>query len=493
MKNLSIQTLPVPTATNFPVKTTAEPSVKSNFSAGNHDSAVLPSPFQKELSKHVDKPTQVKHNSSAQQEKTDTAKHVLKNHAAQKENHAGQAEANRKNVLKSQPRDGNGEDGGRDADVDVAKIAAASNELEDNQLLKIESATLSSAELGAENIDKDAELATGMPESLTVDASLLGLAVPVITPTINANPQLVAQIATTAKDGVDAAQDNIELVAGSANKQGSEFTPLSEAEASIKPNYDEALNQALLSNKNVNALETDVKAKQGLANGVGNTLDKSSSADHARWLEAVLPSTSKQNLSVNEGDALVNKASAHANQVAIESSIKGQALPPGIQIAAQVSAAFSSAQQAGSANTISSYPGKSGWDQAISQKVVWMVGAGEQSATLTLNPPDLGPLQVVIRVHNDQADTTFISNNAEVRQALENGLSNLREKMSESGIQLGQANVSADNQSQQAFQRATQNRPGVSTKNNGEVDSQLILDASKAPVRNANGLVDTFA
>ncbi|MGB2831923.1 MAG: flagellar hook-length control protein FliK, partial [Methylotenera sp.] len=65
--------------------------------------------------------------------------------------------------------------------------------------------------------------------------------------------------------------------------------------------------------------------------------------------------------------------------------------------------------------TIEAYPGKTGWDQAISQRVVWMVSAGEQSATLTLNPPDLGPLQVVVSVHNGQADTRFTSDNAEVR------------------------------------------------------------------------------
>jgi flagellar hook-length control protein FliK len=32
-----------------------------------------------------------------------------------------------------------------------------------------------------------------------------------------------------------------------------------------------------------------------------------------------------------------------------------------------------------------------------------MVGSEEQTASLTLNPPDLGPLQVVLSVSNDQA------------------------------------------------------------------------------------------
>ena len=65
---------------------------------------------------------------------------------------------------------------------------------------------------------------------------------------------------------------------------------------------------------------------------------------------------------------------------------------------------------------IQAYPGKTGWNEAISQKIVWMVGASEQSATLTLNPKDLGPLQVVIQVNNEKADATFISENPEVRK-----------------------------------------------------------------------------
>lgn len=151
------------------------------------------------------------------------------------------------------------------------------------------------------------------------------------------------------------------------------------------------------------------------------------------------------------------------------------------------------AQQLASSNMINVYPGKSGWDQAISQKVVWMVGAGQQSATLTLNPPDLGPLKVVINVHNDQADTTFISDNDEVRKALESGMSHLRDKMTESGIQLGQANVSTSQQSQQEFQQATQNKvlQNVRSEPNKDlVDSHV---PSKVTVRVSDGLVDTFA
>lgn len=112
---------------------------------------------------------------------------------------------------------------------------------------------------------------------------------------------------------------------------------------------------------------------------------------------------------------------------------------------------------------------------------------------MTLNPPDLGPLKVVINVHNDQADTTFISDNDEVRKALEAGMSHLRDKMNESGIQLGQANVSTSQQSQQEFQQSAQAKANQSFKN--QTSSELSSQDSqpKVTVRISEGLVDTFA
>jgi flagellar hook-length control protein FliK len=85
--------------------------------------------------------------------------------------------------------------------------------------------------------------------------------------------------------------------------------------------------------------------------------------------------------------------------------------------------------------------GSAGWDQALGQKIVWMAGSEIQSASLTLNPPDLGPLQVVLSVTNAQANATFIAAQPEVRQALEDAMPKLRDMLGEAGIQLGQANV----------------------------------------------------
>lgn len=150
------------------------------------------------------------------------------------------------------------------------------------------------------------------------------------------------------------------------------------------------------------------------------------------------------------------------------------------------------AAQTNLSNFINIPPSKSGWSEAIGQKVAWMVGAAEQSATLTLNPKDLGPLQIIINVNNEKADATFISDNPEVRKALEDGMPNLKQSMSQAGVELGQANVNTGKE-HQAFQQANQ---GYSQRQaNGTKDSQATEHLTQRPVttRVSNGLVDTFA
>ncbi len=76
--------------------------------------------------------------------------------------------------------------------------------------------------------------------------------------------------------------------------------------------------------------------------------------------------------------------------------------------------------------------------------MIRMSTQGQQSAELQLNPPDLGPLKVVLNVVNDQAQAQFVSPHQAVRAAVEAALPHLRTALSESGIQLGQASVGAD-------------------------------------------------
>jgi len=275
---------------------------------------------------------------------------------------------------------------------------------------------------------------------------------------------------------------NAELVTTSAT--------LSEKQRSLGAEIrDTVLNNALSQGKNSNPSEA-----QEITSGD----DKQSQNS---WVEAMLPNAATKQINSDDTAKLMLNAVKEgtgkefsSKELSInESVIKEVAMPANFQSTTQVNS-NEAMKQVGSSNTINAYPGKTGWDQAISQKVVWMLGAQEQSATLTLNPPDLGPLQVVINVRNDQADTTFFSDNAEVRQALQDGMDNLRNRMSESGIQLGQANVNSGGQMQQQFQQASQQK-GFGPQQSADSNATPVemKSGSQRLARVANGLVDTFA
>jgi flagellar hook-length control protein FliK len=243
----------------------------------------------------------------------------------------------------------------------------------------------------------------------------------------------------------------------------------------------------------------DGKNDHGLADkGLDVSTPSESLTDH-KWLDSMLPKMQK---SAEVSDPLAFKPDG---KLAMESGLQ---LPEGFSaklkkeainaLTMQPTNTSAIAQvdlgkiQSASSNFIQPSPGKAGWDQAISQKVVWMVGAAEQTATLTLNPPDLGPLQVVINVNNEKADTTFISENPEVRRALENGIPALRGLLDQAGVQLGQANVSTSQQ-QQAFQQAEKGRAQQSFANDNTARPLETPVATRTISRTNNGLVDTFA
>ncbi|BDW11759.1 flagellar hook-length control protein FliK [Polynucleobacter sp. SHI8] len=103
------------------------------------------------------------------------------------------------------------------------------------------------------------------------------------------------------------------------------------------------------------------------------------------------------------------------------------------------------------------------WGPALNQRVTWMIKDQMQNATITINPPHLG--QIEVKLQTDQAQQTsvqFMSNNPEVRQAITDHLGTLREMMSQSGLQLGQADVGARNQSSSEQYGSTANKKGNS-------------------------------
>ena len=154
---------------------------------------------------------------------------------------------------------------------------------------------------------------------------------------------------------------------------------------------------------------------------------------------------------------------------------------------------------AANAHVLAPHVGTADWTDALSQKVVFLSNAHQQSAELTLNPPDLGPLQVVLRVADNHAHALFVSQHAQVRDAVEAALPKLREAMEAGGLGLGSATVSDGgfaSQQQNPQQSFAGGRPSPRARaGSSAVDAPV--DAAQSAAAGASvsraGLVDTFA
>jgi flagellar hook-length control protein FliK len=161
-------------------------------------------------------------------------------------------------------------------------------------------------------------------------------------------------------------------------------------------------------------------------------------------------------------------------------------------MAAAVQPSADAQQTAATANTLLPTVGSTGWDDALGQKVVWMAKGLEQTATLTLNPPELGPMQVTVNISNNQATASFVAHQPEVRHALEASMPRLREMLNEAGIQLGQSSVSAGTPNQSGFDETRQGGGGRRAARSDAIESTTHVSHVPTP-RSGSGMVDTFA
>ncbi|KJK14200.1 hypothetical protein UB46_39260 [Burkholderiaceae bacterium 16] len=210
----------------------------------------------------------------------------------------------------------------------------------------------------------------------------------------------------------------------------------------------------------------------------------------------------------------VAATAAPANPMQLAAAIRAaepastEAAPAGVAATPMMAAstmAASLAPTAGGLSPATSLPiappvGDGQWPQALGQQMVRLATQGNHTAELQLNPPDLGPLKVVLNVVNDQAQAQFVSPHAAVRAAVEAALPQLRTALADNGIQLGQTSVGADSFAGQAGngQQQQQRQPGSPQNGFGTLAGATTAPLNAGPATPvtrtlARGEVDTFA
>lgn len=81
--------------------------------------------------------------------------------------------------------------------------------------------------------------------------------------------------------------------------------------------------------------------------------------------------------------------------------------------------------------------------QDLVEKTGWLIEHKLDTAQIQLDPAELGPITVKIHSHQDQVSVSFVVNNQQVRDAMDQTLQRLKELLAEQGVMLAHADVNS--------------------------------------------------
>jgi flagellar hook-length control protein FliK len=126
--------------------------------------------------------------------------------------------------------------------------------------------------------------------------------------------------------------------------------------------------------------------------------------------------------------------------------------------------------------------------QGVADKVSLAVDNGWSSAKLSVNPPQLGPIDLQIAVQGAHAQVAMSTHSAVTREALESSVPTLRDMLNSQGF----TQVSVDISQRSFQQRSAPEQPYSRT--NGSARETAPVSSSSAQVSRAPiGMLDTYA
>ena len=123
------------------------------------------------------------------------------------------------------------------------------------------------------------------------------------------------------------------------------------------------------------------------------------------------------------------------------------------------------------------------WGPALNQRITWMVANSLQNANITVNPPNLGPLEINIQTDQNKTNVQFIVTSSEVRQAIQDSIPALSKMFENSGLQLGQADINSRSYNQNRENAKTD----IQIKNIEALSNQV-----EAASIQGQGLINTY-
>lgn len=228
---------------------------------------------------------------------------------------------------------------------------------------------------------------------------------------------------------------------------------------------------------------TDAQAKASADDGFASALLASQDAGEGEELDVELPTK----------DLLESVEAPKESRASASELAAGRLNPLSQTIAQQV-------QQSQRPQLVPGQPvqmQQSGWSEAVVDRVMWLSSQNLKSAEIQLDPAELGRMEVRIDLTKDQAQVTFLSPHAGVRDALEGQMQRLREMFTQQGMNLMDVNVSDQSLARgwQGGADGGSSRGGASGEGDlaGDEVELGVTEIASNRVAGDRGLVDYYA
>lgn len=121
---------------------------------------------------------------------------------------------------------------------------------------------------------------------------------------------------------------------------------------------------------------------------------------------------------------------------------------------------------------------------------------GLQTAEIRLDPPELGPLRIVLSVTDSVANAMIFAAHSQTRLTVEQALPQLQQQLAQAGLSLGEANVSDQgffSQSEQQSEKSNAEFSLNGTDISGDGTDTLTAQTTPNKPMDPNAIIDTFA
>lgn len=129
------------------------------------------------------------------------------------------------------------------------------------------------------------------------------------------------------------------------------------------------------------------------------------------------------------------------------------------------------------------------WADKFSEHIVWLGHQGIKSAIIKINPDDLGPLEISVKVVKESASVNITSHSGHVRDIVDQALPRLREMMADQGLDLTEV----------TYETGTSADSRQSDHQNNDTKNEMMFDVEEGTLvtsltkRLPKGLIDYFA